>query len=461
MRTGIATVCLSGALDDKLSAARDAGFDGVEIFEPDLIASPLSPEAVRDRAADLGLSLDLYQPFRDFEGVSPEQLKHNLARAEAKFALMRRLGIDTMLLCSNVATARSGDEHLAAAHLRQLGDLASAYGVRVAYEALAWGRFVDSYEQAARIVRLADHDLIGICLDSFHILSKGHSPEAIETIGVDKIFFVQVADAPILSMDVLSWSRHHRLFPGEGGFDLGRFMGHLARTGYDGPVSLEVFNDTYRQSDPFATAIDARRSLRWLEHVAAQWLASNRQAADTRMTTSELPAVAPPSEYSYVELRSRDLDETRSLLDQIGFASHGTHRTKSVELWTQGDARIVLGEPRASGTPTVAGIGLSVRDPELAIQRARDLFADDAEREERVEGRDAAGRARTGRLRGVLRPRSVRRATLGRRVRPAPGRRCATGRRHRPCQPRATVAVVRRRRAVLPVGPRPQPPAVD
>ena len=240
-------------------------------------------------------------------------------------------------------------------------------------------------------MRLADHDQIGICLDTFHILSKGHSPEAIETIDAEKIFFVQVADAPILSMDVLSWSRHHRLFPGEGGFELGRFMGHLARTGYDGPVSLEVFNDTYRQSDPFATAVDARRSLRWLEHVAAQWLASNPQAADTRMVTSELPAVVPPSEFSYVELRSRDLVETRRLLHQIGFASHGNHRTKPVELWTQGDARIVLGEPLAAGTPTVAGIGVSVRDPELAIQRAHDLFADDAEREEREEDETLLG----------------------------------------------------------------------
>ena len=34
---------------------------------------------------------------------------------------MNRLGIETMLLCSNVATARSGDEQLAAAQLRELG----------------------------------------------------------------------------------------------------------------------------------------------------------------------------------------------------------------------------------------------------------------------------------------------------------------------------------------------------
>ena len=259
MRTSIATVCLSGTLDEKLQAAHEAGFDGVEIFEPDLIASPWSPEQIRARADELGLSLDLYQPFRDFEGVGPELLDENLRRAAAKFGLMNRLGIETMLLCSNVATARSGDEQLAATQLRLLGDVAERFGTRVAYEALAWGRFVDSYETASRIVRLADHERIGLCLDSFHILSKGHSPEAIETIPAEKIFFVQMADAPLLSMDVLSWSRHHRLFPGEGGFDLGAFMAHLVRTGYDGPVSLEIFNDTFRQADPVDTAIDARR----------------------------------------------------------------------------------------------------------------------------------------------------------------------------------------------------------
>ena len=44
----------------------------------------------------------LYQPFRDFEGVDDQQLADNLRRAEAKFALMQRLGIDTILVCSNV-----------------------------------------------------------------------------------------------------------------------------------------------------------------------------------------------------------------------------------------------------------------------------------------------------------------------------------------------------------------------
>jgi 4-hydroxyphenylpyruvate dioxygenase len=383
MRTSIATVCLSGTLDQKLVAARAAGFDGVEIFEPDLVASSQSPEEIRARAAELVLSLDLYQPFRDFEGVGPERLEQNLRRAAAKFGLMNRLGIETMLLCSNVATARSGDEQLAAAQLRQLGDLAQRFDVRVAYEALAWGRFVDSYETAARIVRIADHPAIGLCLDSFHILSRGHSPEAIETIPSDKIFFVQMADAPLLTMDVLSWSRHHRLFPGEGGFDLGSFMAHLTRTGYDGPVSLEIFNDTFRQTDPAATAIDARRSLRWLEHEAAASLGAEAGGRAARMSVSPLPDVQPPADVNYVELRTTELPEMRRLLEQLGFRSHGGHRTKAVELWSQGAARVVLGAPDSDRPqPTVAGIGLSVNDPATALRRAEELFAPAVPRQE-------------------------------------------------------------------------------
>ncbi|MHC2999758.1 bifunctional sugar phosphate isomerase/epimerase/4-hydroxyphenylpyruvate dioxygenase family protein [Microbacterium sp. HJ5] len=392
MRTSIATVCLSGTLDQKLHAAREAGFDGVEIFEPDLVASPESPEAIRDRAAELGLTLELYQPFRDFEGVGPDLLAQNLRRAEAKFGLMNRLGIDTMLLCSNVATARSGDEQLAATHLRRLGDLAESFDVRVAYEALAWGRFVDDYESAAQIVRLADHPSIGNCLDSFHILSKGHNPEAIETIPAEKIFFVQVADAPLLSLDVLSWSRHHRLFPGEGAFDLGTFMAHLVRTGYDGPVSLEIFNDTFRQSDPAATAVDARRSLRWLEDRTADALARTGGSRIGRMTTTPLPHVDPPSDVNYVELRTPDRDGLRDLLTQLGFRTHGAHRTKEVELWSHGAARVILGAPDSRNPqPTVAGLGLSVGDPATAVRRATELLAPEVPRQQSVDDEPLAG----------------------------------------------------------------------
>lgn len=43
MRKSIATVSISGSLTEKLDAIARAGFDGVEIFENDLLGCPLSP----------------------------------------------------------------------------------------------------------------------------------------------------------------------------------------------------------------------------------------------------------------------------------------------------------------------------------------------------------------------------------------------------------------------------------
>ncbi|MFT4214827.1 MAG: TIM barrel protein [Microbacterium sp.] len=366
MRTSIATVCLSGTLVEKLHACADAGFDGVEIFEPDLVAAPESPEEIRALAARLGLSLDLYQPMRDVEGVSQALFADVLRRAEAKFALMQRLGMTLVLCCSNVATATVDDDEVSASQLSRLGDLAARYGVRIAFEALAWGRFVDDYRRAWRIVQLADHPAVGVCLDSFHILSRGHDPAAIEDIPADRIFFLQLADAPAMSLDVLSWSRHHRLFPGEGSFDLTSFVTHVVRAGYSGPLSLEVFNDTFRQTDAAATAVHARRSLAWLEDAVARVLPD---AGLTRLTEA-----AAPTAFDFVEVKAADTSGVEAVLAQAGFTARGRHRTKPVTLWSAGSARVVLNEQNAYGEdPHVAAAGFVVPDASATTARAREL----------------------------------------------------------------------------------------
>ncbi|MET4059300.1 4-hydroxyphenylpyruvate dioxygenase [Arthrobacter sp. UYP6] len=377
MRTSIATVCLSGTLEEKMRACGAAGFDGIEIFEQDLVVSPHSPEEIRGLAAQLGLSLDLYQPFRDFEGVSEDLLEANLFRAEAKFSLMNRLGIDTMLVCSNVATASIDDDGIAAAQLRRLGEIAARYGIRLAYEALAWGRYVNDYEHAQRIVALADHPNVGTCLDSFHILSRGADPAGIEKIPAEKIFFVQLADAPELSLDVLSWSRHYRVFPGEGAFDLTSFMAHLVRSGYNGPVSLEIFNDVFRQTAEERTAVDAMRSLIWLEERTSVYLAEHdggRPGYPMRLAT--LPAVAEPTGFNFAEVLADDTGAVQELLLQLGFRCEGTHRTKPVQLFTAGAARVLLNQQQGRGAaPGISALGLDVQDPLAASSRAVQLKA--------------------------------------------------------------------------------------
>lgn len=374
MRTSIATVCLSGTLEEKLLACAKAGFDGIEVFEQDLLVSPMSPEEVKAMADRLGLTLDLFQPFRDFEGVSEEQLAANLHRAEAKFQLMNRLGMDLMLLCSNVATATINDDQVFVRQIRRLSDLASKYNVRIAYEALAWGKYVDTYQHSWEIVKQVDRENVGLCIDSFHILSRGDDPREIATIPGEKIFFVQLADAPVLSMDILSWSRHYRLFPGQGGFALDEFMAELVRSGYDGIISLEIFNDVFRQSNVERTAIDGLRSLHWLASQTAQLLRSNGE--QYALDLEELPGIQDATGFDFAEIRTEDPELVGGMLAQLGFSFRGQHRRKPVQLWTSGDARIIINSQRSRGVEaSVSGFGVLVPDPAASGERGARLLA--------------------------------------------------------------------------------------
>ena len=355
MRRSIATVCLSGTLDEKLAAAARAGFDGVELFEADLVNSPLDPDDVRGLADELGLTIDLYQPFRDFEAVPAATFERNLRRAEAKFDVMEQLGVETMLVCSNVSAEAIDDDDLAAEQLHALAARAADRGRRIAYEALAWGRHVNEYDHAWRIVEAADHAALGTCLDSFHILSRGTDLGAIA--GIDKVFYLQLADAPHLSMDVLQWSRHYRCFPGQGAFDLAGFLARVLATGYPGPLSLEVFNDVFRQADPDRTAIDAMRSLIVLE--------------------DRLPPSPRLNGFAFVEI-GVDADsapETEALLRTLGFGHVGPHRSKPVQLWQHGDIRIVLNHGAGEDDPEVVAVAVESADPQASAERAEALLA--------------------------------------------------------------------------------------
>src|SRR6478735_832440 len=157
MHRSIATVSLSGTLRQKLEAVAAAGFDGIELFEADFINFKGTATELRRITADLGLTIDLYQPFRDFEGMPEPQFRRSLERAERKFDLMEAMGAPMVLCCSNTSPLSVNDPALAAAQLHELAERAARRNLRVGFEALAWGRHTSLYGQAWNIVKQANH----------------------------------------------------------------------------------------------------------------------------------------------------------------------------------------------------------------------------------------------------------------------------------------------------------------
>jgi 4-hydroxyphenylpyruvate dioxygenase len=371
MKRSIATVSISGTLEEKLRAIAAAGFDAVEIFENDFTCFDGSARDVAKLCGDLGLTICALQPFRDFEGMPVPQRTQAFRRAERKFDLMQELGTDLLLVCSNVSPDSLGGIDRAAADFRELGERAGARGLRVGFEALAWGRHVNDYRDAWEIVRRADHASIGIILDSFHTLAPSFPIDPIRAIPGDRIFLVQLADAPQLELDVLSWSRHFRCFPGQGNLALQDFMRSIEATGYSGPLSLEIFNDQFRAQSAKEVAIDGMRSLVLL--------------GDGGKAVPALQARSNVSDVAFIEFAIDHAHATAlaKLLRELGFTLTGRHRSKAVDRWSQGSINLLINNSQQGFAHShyvthgsgVGAIALQVDDVAAMMSRADALQA--------------------------------------------------------------------------------------
>jgi 4-hydroxyphenylpyruvate dioxygenase len=378
LRWSIASVCMGGALEDKFAAAAKAGFRAVEIFENDLTFFRGNPRDARLLAADLGLEIVALQPLRDFEAMPDPARAKNFERAARKLDLMRELGARLLCLCSNVSPDAIDDASRAARDLAELADLARQHGMRIGYEALAWGRWVKDWTAAWDIVRAADRDNLGIVLDSFHICARGNPIEPIAALPAEKIALVQVADAPALVMDPLSLSRHYRCYPGQGDYPIIDYLDAVTRSGYRGPLSLEIFNDQFRGASAASTAIDGMRSLR----AAGERLAAKR-AARGDPPLADLPPLPPAPEVEraeFVEFAVNDAAATEltALIEGLGFRCAGRHRSKDVDLYSQGEINLIVNREREGFAhsfsllhgPSVCAIALKVDSVDKALERA-------------------------------------------------------------------------------------------
>ena len=268
----------------------------------------------------------------------------------------------------------------AADDFRELGERAARRNLRVGYEALAWGRHINDHRDAWEIVRRADHPNVGLILDSFHTLARKIDVNSIRSIPKEKLFIVQMADAPLIDMDLLYWSRHYRNMPGEGDLPVLDFMRAVAATGYDGYFSLEIFNDQFRGGLPASIAADGRRSLIYLGDQV------RRVEPENRLTVTDMPARAKVERVSFIEFAAHadSADRLALVLGALGFQLVGKHKTKDVALYRQGEINLVVNTDIrgfASSAYAVHGttayaMGLVVDDAAAAQARAVALGAE-------------------------------------------------------------------------------------
>jgi len=283
---GVDTITFAGPLEAKLQAAREAGFTQIMLNATDIVGHPGGEAAAVAAVRTSGLRVTGFQVLRDFEGLSGTLHAYKVDVAKGMLEMCHALGSTVLLACSTVSPHSTHDFSLVKKDLQKLAMLAVPLNIRIAYEALSWGRHVNLFPQSWEIVAEADRANLGLCLDSFHILAHGTELDLLEDIDPHKIFLVQLSD--FLWQEVRSaeerieTARHSRVFPGEGVHSdkVAAIVRQLDEMGYRGDYSFEVFNDDYRQLPLPMVAERARRSVKWITGVVSRrTLPARRPAA--------------------------------------------------------------------------------------------------------------------------------------------------------------------------------------
>ncbi len=267
---GMDTITLAGPLEAKLAAMADAGFGQVMLSARDIVGHPGGVPAAVAAVRASGLRPTGFQVLRDFEGLSGHLHGYKVDIAKSMLEMCAALGSEVLLACSSTSRHATQDLDAIARDLRKLAMLAVPLGIKVAYEALSWGRTVNEFTTSWDLVCRADCPNLGLGLDSFHVFAAKTPLDSIDGLDPARIFLVQLSDfmwqeTPSFE-ERMATARTFRVFPGEGvhSNELADLVLRLDLLGYRGDYSYEVFNDDYQQLPLDTVAQRARRSTLWL-----------------------------------------------------------------------------------------------------------------------------------------------------------------------------------------------------
>ena len=267
---GMDTITLAGSLPNKLLAIREAGFSQVMLSARDLTQHHGGVDEAIACVRASRLRVTGFQVLRDFEGLSGHLHEYKVDVAKSMIGMASAVGAPLLLVCSSTSQHASENLDAIARDLRKLAILAVPHGIRIAYEGLSWGRYINEYTQAWAAVARANMPNLGLGIDSYHIFATRTPLDPLDDLDPSRVFFVQLSDFMWQEVrtpeERMATARTFRVFPGEGvhGPALTDLVQRLDRMGYAGDYSFEVFNDDYQQMPPAAVAQRARRAAVWL-----------------------------------------------------------------------------------------------------------------------------------------------------------------------------------------------------
>ena len=368
MAFSLSTSLMRGDLSQKIKQAQRAGFQKIDININDITSCELSLEEIAHALKTADLSVGALLPFYNFEGYEGEMRNYAFKRLHWYLNIARKLNADHLLIgASQDKRARSDISHITR-DLKEATHIAQRNGIKLAYLALPWSAHIKDIMGAYQIIKSVNHSAVGLAINSYFALADGSKPARYRDLNGEKIFILQLADAPFSEFDIAHLKHEYACLPALGDLNLKSFLKVMTQIGYKGDVSLARMG----QADQNHNARDGYRALSNLI-----------DGTETQFQEKPLPhrAYAKGVEFLEFVVDAQSGEEMRALLTCLCFRIERHHKTKPVELWRQGAINIVLNEVKdgyahrslmANG-PGLCDMGLRVDNAEQIVKRASAL----------------------------------------------------------------------------------------
>ncbi len=236
-------------LMEKIRIAGATGYKAIELWNDDLSAHQQSGgtlQEVKSALADAGLAVPTVIALHGWLGSTGSD--HDAALEEAKRRMEQAAAVGAPHIVASPPMepfdlARGDADY---AELLQLG---RQFGVAPAMEYLGFMKSVYTIEQAWQIATDADDEDATLIMDPFHILRGGGPVESIGLVPGDKVAIWHWNDVPA-APPVGEQTDADRVLPGDGVGPLEEIERLALQQGYEGFVSLELFNPQLWEEDP-------------------------------------------------------------------------------------------------------------------------------------------------------------------------------------------------------------------
>jgi 2-keto-myo-inositol isomerase len=251
-------------LQQVIEITAQAGYDGIEPWIDEIDAYVASGENLRDlkaRLDDAGLQVESAIGFFDWIVDDDAQRQKGFEEARRNMELVAQIGGKYIAAPPMGAQNTKGVSLFCAAErYAQLLELGAQHGVTPLLEVWGFSKTLNRLGEAALIAVESGRSDACILADVYHLYKGGSPIEGLNLLRGSQLPLFHVNDYPDIARDQIQDA--DRVYPGDGVAPLLQIFQQLQDIGFNGALSLELFNPTYYQQDALLVAQTGLQKLR-------------------------------------------------------------------------------------------------------------------------------------------------------------------------------------------------------